>query len=113
MEGMSGEEIHRCLNRYIAREIYPIILADLADSRCASLHRSVNAVAERFFLNFKMEWVWQRDYANHAEAKIDIANYIVAFYNSERLHSVLGNLLPSVYERKMEETKPIDVSEIT
>ena len=72
-----------------------------------------NAVAERFFLNLKMERVWQRDYANHSEARFDIANYIVGFYNSERLHSVLGNLPPSVYERKMAETKPIDVSEIT
>ena len=30
---------------------------------------------ERFFLNLKMERVWQRDYANHAEAKADIADY--------------------------------------
>jgi putative transposase len=36
---------------------------------------------ERFFLNLKMERVWQRDYANHAEAKIDIADYIAGFYN--------------------------------
>lgn len=71
-----------------------------------------NAVAERFFLNLKMERVWQRQYANHAEAKLDIAAYIVGFYNSERLHSVLGNLPPSVYERKMAE-KPIVVSEFT
>lgn len=28
-----------------------------------------NAVMERFFLNLKMERVWTRDYANHAEAK--------------------------------------------
>ena len=28
----------------------------------------------RFFLNLKMERVWQRDYANHAEATSDIAN---------------------------------------
>lgn len=35
-EGMSGKEIHRCLKRYISRELYPIILADLADSRCVS-----------------------------------------------------------------------------
>ena len=28
-----------------------------------------NAVAERFFLNLKMERVWQRQYANHTEAK--------------------------------------------
>jgi putative transposase len=72
-----------------------------------------NAVAERFFLNLKMERVWQRKYANHAEARIDITAYIVGFYNSERLHSVLGNLSPSVYERKMAAKKPIVVSEIT
>jgi transposase InsO family protein len=71
-----------------------------------------NAVAERFFLNLKMERVWQREYANHAEAKIDIAAYIVGFYNCERLHSVLGNLPPSVFERNMAARKPIVVSEI-
>jgi len=72
-----------------------------------------NAVAERFFLNLKMEQVWQREYANHTEAEIDIANYIVGFYNSERLHSVLGNLPPAVYERNMAAKKPIVVSEFT
>ncbi|MGF6673733.1 hypothetical protein OKW41_001687 [Paraburkholderia sp. UCT70] len=29
---MSNKEIHRCLKRYIVRELYPLILADLADS---------------------------------------------------------------------------------
>ena len=72
-----------------------------------------NAVAERFFLNLKMERVWQRNYANHAEAKLDVANYIASFYNCERLHSVLGNLPPSVYERTMAEKELIVVSEIT
>lgn len=72
-----------------------------------------NAVAERFFLNLKMERAWQRNYANHAEAKCDIAAYIVEFYNTNRLHSVLGNLPPSVYERIMAAKEPIVVSEIT
>lgn len=72
-----------------------------------------NAVTERFFLNLKMERVWQRNYANHAEAKCDIAAYIVEFYNTQRLHSVLGNLPPSVYERNMAAKEPIVVSEIT
>lgn len=72
-----------------------------------------NAVAERFFLNLKMERVWQRTYANQTEAKADIISYIVGFYNSERLNSVLGNLPPAVFERKMAEKKPIDVSEIS
>jgi transposase len=30
VEGMSHKEIHRCLKRYIVRELYPLILADLA-----------------------------------------------------------------------------------
>lgn len=57
-----------------------------------------NAVVERFFLNLKMERVWTRDYANHAEAKADIADYIVGFYNPIRLHSTLGYQSPNSYE---------------
>jgi putative transposase len=72
-----------------------------------------NAVAERFFLNLKMERVWQRQYANHTEAKNDVADYIVSFYNCERLNSALGNLPPIVYERKMAAQEPIVVSENT
>ncbi|MDF0679024.1 MAG: IS3 family transposase [Nitrosomonas sp.] len=72
-----------------------------------------NAIAERFFLNLKMERVWQRQYANHTEAKNDIDDYIVSFYNCKRLNSALGNLPPIVYERKMAAQKPIEVSEIT
>lgn len=72
-----------------------------------------NAVAERFFLNLKMERVWQRSYANQTEAKTDIVSYIVGFYNSERLNAVLGNLPPAVFERNMAANKPIAVSEIT
>jgi len=72
-----------------------------------------NAIAERFFLNLKMERVWQRQYANHAEAKADITDYIVGFYNCKRINSALGNLPPSVYEQKMAGREPILVSEIT
>jgi len=71
------------------------------------------AVAERFFLNLKTERVWQRNYANHAEARCDIAAYIVEFYNSQRLHSVLGNLPPTVYERNMAAQELIVVSGIS
>ena len=72
-----------------------------------------NAIAERFFLNLKMERVWQRQYANQTEAKNDVADYIVNFYNCVRLNSALGNLPPTVYERKMATQDPIVVSEIT
>ena len=59
-----------------------------------------------------MERVWQREYANQAEAKIDVTAYIVGFYNCERLNSVLGNLPPAVFERNMAARKPIAVPEI-
>lgn len=69
-----------------------------------------NAVMERFFLNLKMERVWRRDYANHAEAMRDVGDYIVGFYNSIRLHSTLGYLSPAAYEREMAAKQPIGVS---
>ncbi len=72
-----------------------------------------NAVMERFFLNLKMERVWKKDYANHAEATKDVADYIVGFYNNVRLHSTLGYLPPSAYERKQAEKQLIEVSENT
>lgn len=72
-----------------------------------------NAVMERFFLNLKMERVWQRDYANHSEAMLDIADYIVGFYNPVRLHSKLGNLPPNVYEAQQATKQLIEVSEKT
>lgn len=53
---------------------------------------------EHFFLSLKKERVWQRDYANHAEAELDITHYIVRFYNGTRLHSTLGYMTPVQYE---------------
>lgn len=72
-----------------------------------------NSVIERFFLSLKMERVWRRDYVNHTEAIRDITDYIVGFYNNERLHSKLGYLPPTVYEREMASKPPIGVSGIS
>jgi putative transposase len=58
-----------------------------------------NAVCERFFLNLKMERVWQGQYANYGEAQRDIADYIVNFYNAQRLHSTLGYVSPNEFEQ--------------
>jgi putative transposase len=80
---------------------------------CWKSEHCSDTVAERFFLNLKMEGVWQRNYANHAEARTDVTAYIVGFYNSERINSVLGNLPPAVFERNMAAKRPIAVSEIT
>jgi transposase InsO family protein len=69
-----------------------------------------NAVAERFFLSLKTERVWHRQYANHAEAQNDIADYIVGFYNPIRLHSTLGYRSPTDYELgRMAERAPLPI----
>ena len=52
----------------------------------------------RVLLNQKMERVWQKVYANHAEFINDIAAYIVRSYNSIRRHSKLGNVSPNAFE---------------
>ena len=72
-----------------------------------------NAVMKRFFLNLKTERVWQRDYANHAEATSYIADDIVSFYNRVRLHSELANLPPNAFEHQSAITQAIGVCEIT
>ena len=72
---------------------------------CSMSHKGLcydNAVMERFFLNLKMERVWQKSYANHQEAIKDISHYITVFYNQVRLHSTLGYLSPNSYEQKVD-----------
>ena len=71
--------------------------------RCSMSHKGLcydNAVMERFFLNLKMERVWQQYYGNHQEAIKDISHYITVFYNQVRLHSTLGYLSPNSFEQK-------------
>ena len=72
-----------------------------------------NAVMERFFLSLKTERVWQRDYANQAEAMTDSAGCIVGFFNRVRLLSKLGHLPPNAFEQKSAIKQPIAVSEKT
>lgn len=63
-----------------------------------------NAVTERFFLNLKMERVWQPLYANQAEALEDVVDYIVNLYKPVRLHSTLGYLSPNTFEHRAAQT---------
>ena len=111
-----GMIVHSDRGSQYASEAYQQLLAKNG-LRCSMSRKGNcwdNAVMERFFLNLKMERVWRQDYANHAEATKDIADYIVAFYNNVRLHSTLGNLPPNTYEQKMADQKqPILVSENT
>ena len=57
-----------------------------------------NSVAESFFSRLKDEFVFWRNYQTRDEAKHDILNYILMFYNSQRLHSKLGYVSPQQFE---------------
>lgn len=43
----------------------------------------------------------------------DIADYIVSFYNSQRLHPNLGNLPPNAFKQKLAIKQPISMCEKT
>lgn len=60
-----------------------------------------NVVVESFFGSLKQKRVQWRNYQNRYEAQQDILEYIVMFYNSERLHSYLGYMSPNAFEEKL------------
>jgi len=62
-----------------------------------------NAVAESFFSTLKIELVHDADWATHAAARADVAQYLEIFYNTQRMHSVLGYVSPVAFERQHEE----------
>lgn len=58
-----------------------------------------NAVVERFFGNLKSECIGNKKFWSRSEAEQEIRDYIVMFYNKERMHSALGYISPVEYEK--------------
>lgn len=58
-----------------------------------------NAPVERFFSSLKREWISDRLYGTREEAIKDIREYLAMYYNAERLHSTLGYMTPSDFEK--------------
>lgn len=63
-----------------------------------------NAVVERFFCSLKGECIVERAYRDHAEARADVLDYILMFYNQRRLHSAAGHMPPAEFEKLKVET---------
>ena len=57
-----------------------------------------NASTERFFSSLKREWLTGNVYSRSEDAVADIRAYI-AYYNSRRLHTRLGDLTPMGLEK--------------
>lgn len=58
-----------------------------------------NAVAESFFHSLKVELVHGQRFVSREQAMSTIFKYIEVFYNTKRLHSVLGYVSPADYEQ--------------
>lgn len=59
-----------------------------------------NAMAESFFATLETELIDRCDWANPAEAKAAVFEYIEVFYNRIRRHSSLGNVSPEQFEER-------------
>jgi len=62
-----------------------------------------NAMAESVFATLEYERLDRRTYRTHAEARVDLFQYIEGWYNPHRRHSAVGNRSPMLYERIMSE----------
>lgn len=58
-----------------------------------------NACIESFHATIKKDRIYRRRYRSHEEAKKDIWDYIMSFYNERRSHTTLGYTSPNQYER--------------
>ena len=58
-----------------------------------------NGSCERFFRTLKQEEIDANEYKDLADLRSHIAEFIHAYYNERRLHSALGYLSPSEFER--------------
>lgn len=59
-----------------------------------------NAVAESFFQLLKRERIKRRIYANRADARSDVFDYIEMFYNPKRRHGSNNQLSPVQFEQQ-------------
>jgi len=63
-----------------------------------------NAVVESFFATLKIELLYRRSWPTRQEVREATAEYIEAFYNSNRRHSSLGYRTPIAYEKEFRQT---------
>ena len=57
-----------------------------------------NATMESFWSSLKLDLVYRRNFATHAQARTEIFDYIECFYNRQRAHSALGFRSPVDFE---------------
>lgn len=66
-----------------------------------------NAAMESFFHTLKTEHIYFESYKTKEQAKQSIFEYVEVFYNRKRIHSTLGYLSPTMYEKKWEQQQTV------
>lgn len=61
-----------------------------------------NSCVESFFATVKKEFIYRRKYVTMDDVKRDMFRYMELFYNSKRIHSVLGYMSPVEFRLKYE-----------
>jgi putative transposase len=57
-----------------------------------------NATMESFWSTLKLDLVYRRSFASRAQARLEIFDYVEAFYNRQRAHSALDHRSPVDFE---------------
>ena len=65
-----------------------------------------NAAMESFFCSLKTERIARKTYRTRNQARADVFDYIVRFYNPTRRHSTLGYLSPIDFEKQANIAEP-------
>ena len=57
-----------------------------------------NASMESFWSTLKLELIYRREFADQAQVRQAVFDYIEVFYNRQRLHSALSYRTPAAFE---------------
>lgn len=60
-----------------------------------------NAIAESFFKNLKVEWVYKHSYDQKQQAELSVFTWIKTWYNKRRRHSSLEYKTINEFELEM------------
>ncbi|MFT5471347.1 MAG: putative transposase, partial [Verrucomicrobiales bacterium] len=75
--------------------------AHIRQSMSAKANPYDNAWTESFMGTLKLELVQKDRYETEDQARLKIFEYIEAYYNTQRKHSVIGYLSPSQFENSI------------
>jgi len=93
----SDQGVQYCSKDYIAL----IMKHNITPSMSRKGNCYDNASIESFHSIIKKERIFHRRYKTRIEAKADIFQYIVSWYNSKRSHSALGYISPMEFEKNL------------